>query len=215
MGVRIFAILPPMEEAVARNIVVLPPEEMAKECRAWSGLIADQIGSHIDLRREDMLPHVSLYNTAFPIGTDAVIVETLQSLTKTLAPFDIHLKGTSIVHGNIFANAERTADIDRIHETLIEALNSVREGMFNPGELALQLSSEELDRLKKTGMLLSLDAFLPHVTLARPTDSNRTAEAVSLLPQIDTSAKVDAIHLVETGPYGTCKRLIESFTFGA
>lgn len=119
------------------------------------------------------------------------------------------------VHGYVFANAEISKEIDAIHRDLIEALNPIRAGAFNAFELELKLLPEEIDRLKHTGMILSLEAFLPHVTIARPTDEARLQEALKLIPEPELSFAADAIHLVETGPNGTCKNILASFPLGA
>lgn len=194
--------------------MIIPTGAAADTCRAWSGVIADVIPSAIDLRRPDMIPHVSLYNTAYPDGAENTLLKTLTAFARTQRPFNVRLTKKAIVHGYVFMNAEISPEIDAIHRALIEAFDPVRAGAFNTFELELKLSPEELDRLKRTGMILSLEAFLPHVTIARPTDESRVEEAIGLVPDPALSFTADAIHLVETGPNGTCKKIVASFPFG-
>lgn len=204
-----------MPEMNARNIVLLPTGDAAEQCRAWSATVADRIESHIDLRRADMLPHLSLYNTAFPAGSDDALIEKLRTFATTRKPFDVRLVEAAIVHGYVFANAEISKDIDAIHRAIIDALNPIRDGGFDPSALQLKLSDRERERLEQTGMILSLEGFLPHVTLARPIDPASLEQALSLVPDVGLTFRADAIHLVESGPNGTCKRTIESFPLSA
>lgn len=100
-----------------------------------------------------------------------------------------------------------------MHEKITDGLNPLREGSYDEIELELPgLTNGMKKSLVKYGMLLAKEEYVPHVTVARPFDSARCEEAVKIFPEkIDFATRAESVSLVETGPNGTCKRIIATF----
>ncbi len=61
-------------------------------------------------------------------------------------------------------------------------------------------------------MWVAKKLYIPHVSLARSVDATQCMQALELLPDdIAYTTLVREIVLVERGPHGTCKKVLEKF----
>ena len=200
---------------VARNIVLTFDDDLSNQFIKLNERIHRAVPSKIVLNMENMIPHLTIYGTKYPAKNVGVLEARLSSLVKRLRPFTLRLNSKSIVAGTIFLDAELSKKLYTLHVKLTDGMNPFREGLYDEKELELPgLTQGMKDSLVNYGMLLSKEEYVPHVTVARPFDSQRCEEALSVLPEkIDFETKITSISLVETGPNGTCKRIIQSFPF--
>lgn len=162
-----------------------------------------------------MIPHLTVYGSSFPKKNMMKLQLHIEEISRSSKPLDLHFTSKSIVAGTIFVNANLSEELHALHVKVIGALNSLREGLYNRKELELPGTTETMKKnLLNFGMTLVKSEYKPHVTLARPFDSQRCEEAIDILPkQIDFKTTIKSMSLVETGPNGTCKRITMSAPF--
>ena len=199
-----------------RNIVLLFDESLTEKFINLSNQINQMVPSKVVLNRNDMLPHLTIYGTRFPQKNLKRLQQWLKGLIKDVVPFSLHFHSKNVTAGTVFIDAELTRELYQLHEKLVDGLNPLREGAYDEKELELPGLTDGMKRSLLTyGMLLAKEEYRPHVTVARPFDSQRCEEALSILPEkIDLRTEVNAVSLVETGPSGTCKRVLRTFPFG-
>jgi hypothetical protein len=199
-------------ETRAMNVVLLPDAPSSELFRAINARIAERTATEIDLNGSDMHPHLSLYNSAFPTDAETDVRGRLASLASSEQSFDVTIDAASMYATYAFADARVTDELRSLHERIVDALNPLRRGATPP--VPPGLTPEQEARVGELGMLLAGPAFLPHVTEGHVADVSAHDDVVRIIADgLPTTFKADAIHLVETGPYGTCKRVIESYPF--
>lgn len=199
---------------IARNTVILFDQDLNDQFMNVSRMIANGVRSDIRLNMEDMFPHISLYNTYFPEGSDEELIKVISAHVAELKPFPLRInKKSATARRYIFLDAEVTDSLRTTHESIVEQLNPLRKGMFPASESSPPGITDAMKaNLIKTGMLLSGPYFQPHVTVSHLSDVSDCELVLSMIPDnIDIQAMVRQIHLVETGPFGTCKKVLRSF----
>ncbi len=205
-----------MEQIVARNVVILFEPERATSLCDLSARVHAQTSSHILLNNTDQLPHLSLYNTCFPEDALASVVDALGTLAQQLSPVTMRIRRKSFTSGYIFLDADIDEPLTSLHEQIVNALTALRRGAFNEKELALPgITPEMKDNLINTGMVYSMRLFKPHVTITKLENLDDGPAALATIPDdINFTARVQSIHFVESGPHGTCKKMLKSFALG-
>ncbi len=199
-------------ETRAMNVVLLPDAPSSERFRAINARIAERTRTDIDLNGPDMHPHLSLYNSAFPTDAETDVRERLAALASNEEAFDVSIDAASMYSTYAFADARVTDELRSLHERIMHALNPLRRGATPP--VPPGLTPEQEARVAELGMLLAGPAFLPHVTEGHVADLSAHDDIVRIIAEgLPVSFRADAIHLVETGPYGTCKRVIETYPF--
>ncbi len=201
------------KQVIKRNIAVIFNEDVNDLFIKLSKQINRVVPSKVSLNMEDMIPHMTIYSTNFPKRNHEMIEANLEKIAQNTKPFHIRFTSKSVVAGTIFVSADISDELQAFHEKLIKVLNSLRDGLFNENELHLPGTTKKMkEYLRKYGMILVMDEFQPHVTVARPADYLRCEEALNILPnKLDIFTKVDSISLVESGPNGTCRRILNTF----
>ncbi len=65
-------------------------------------------------------------------------------------------------------------------------------------------------------MWAAKEIYMPHVTVGEPIEPGRCGEALELLPDtIDYTMQIQEVSLVDTGPHGVCKSILETFSLKA
>lgn len=203
-------------QLVARNTALLFDDALTSKFVNLSKQINLTIPSKVVLNYNEMIPHLTLYSTRYPKKNILKLERRLSELVKDVIPFLLKLTSKSVTAGTVFIDAKLSKNLYQVHEKFVDGLNLLREGAYDAKELELPgLTPGMKKSLVTYGMLLAKEEYRPHVTVARPFDSQRCQQALNLLPnKIDFTAKVVSVSLVETGPNGTCKRVLKTFPFG-
>lgn len=200
---------------ISRNVALLLKHDQPTEDRfiGWSATIGEQITSDIQLNRQNMWAHVSLYNIRLPLKNLPEMERRLASVRQELPPVELHFNETSRVLEYVFVDAVVSDALREMHERLIAALNDVREGEIHPGALDAAGNNERLrSNILETGMMLSRADFQPHVTVAHTQTAGEAEAARAMLPQrLGIRTLVPSLHLVVTGAFGTCKEIVKEF----
>ena len=200
---------------VQRNAVLLFDNDLNARFIELSEKVNQIVPSKVVLNLKNMIPHLTNYGSNFPKINLIRLPQHIEKISKSSKPLKLKFISKSIVAGTIFVDAELSKELYALHVKVTEALNSLRDGLYNRKELELPGTSETMKfNLIKYGMTLVKSEYKAHVTVARPYDSQRCDVATGMLPEkIEFETKITSISIVETGPNGTCKRIIQSFPF--
>lgn len=196
-----------------RNIVVLFDDTLTQRFITLSKDLNQKVPSAIVLNTTDKIPHMTVYTTNFPEQNEEKVIEKLQEITTHLHSFPLIFSTPVIDMLGVWINADITPELQYVHNTLVDGVNDLRDGLYDEKELvAIGDNVQRQESLVKYGMWAAKELYIPHVTLSRPIDSNRLEEALALLPaKTDYQTIIKEIAYVERGPHGTCKKILQKF----
>jgi len=199
----------------AYNIVVLPDENVREQVMDWSRRISDAFETDFNLG-DKYIPHMTIYQTAYPEKNYESILSTLENVSSELSPFEVEFNAFSPLFGFVFLDAVKTAELVNLHNTVVDELNPLREG---------NLFSEDIERLKdpnfpadfkeslRTYGFKAKDMYSPHITLTRLKNYDETESAISELNIKPLKFEVNMLYLSNVGENGTCNEIFEEFEF--
>ncbi len=210
-----------MDEAkfIRLNTVFLPDDRLNSLVLELAEQITrgkDEI-FHID--NQKYFAHLTIYAPEYPLKNYYHILSVVDDFAKNFRPtqliFDSFYVGWRYV-GIIF---KKTAEIEHLHETLLESLNPLREGRVRDSyqsEIAAgKFSPDQVTNIANYGYHNVLLAFEPHLTLARFTNET---DALELAKKLNQTIKIpltetSKLGVCEMGPNGTCTKIVQEFLF--
>ena len=192
------------------DVVILPNNELAEKAMAASQRLAP-LGSLFTLEIGKYFPHASLFMLQLK-EDDIEIVKSL--LAEIASKTDkLNLKASNFDQAHAFIDVEyaRNEQIDALHQQVIAALNTVRDGMREKDKARmLEATDLALENFQNYGYKNVGELFRPHITFTRFNEEQPTAE--SLLPKISIfDGSFTKLGLFEMGNNGTCVRKIAEF----
>ena len=123
---------------------------------------------------------------------------------------------SGVVSGQGFISLEikNSPDLQRLHESLVAALNPLREDIFRQEFLDsyhMDFPINKIQQAKQYGYPDALDLFEPHLTLSRlqsPEVAKGIAADIELVEKAFTATRFG---IYEMGEHGTCRRLIRDW----
>ncbi len=197
--------------SISCNIAILPPESITEKAIKLSKMLKKH-GTLFVLDKKKYYPHVTLYMTEFPAKNLKFVKKTLQQLTPKTKPFEIKfVRYRQSKDGYTDISFKRNKNILQLHKKVVHRINSLREGLVRPKDLARfrQFSKEKQKNLRLYGYDNVLSEFIPHLTLAKLERADK--KELSRLSNFDFSFIVKEIGLFQSAEHGTCKKLIARF----
>lgn len=196
-----------------RNIVALFDDALTKEFINLSKRIDKKLPSAIILNTFDTIPHMTVYTTNFPEQNEEKVIKKLQEITTNIPSFPLTFSTPVVDMLGVWINADVTPQLQHVHNTIVDGLNDLRDGLYDEKELvAIGDNVQRQESLMKYGMWAAKELYIPHITLSRPVDSDRLEEALAVLPaKTDYKTLLKEIAYVERGPHGTCKKVLQKF----
>lgn len=196
------------------NVVILFNEELTEELINLSHFIASKIPSKVELNRTDALPHLTIYTTNYPTKNLMKIKKKLSLVVKKFNQFTLQFSTKIVDMNTVFINAELNKTLQNLHSDVVDALNPLRDGLFDEKELALIGNNEARKKsLLMYGMWSAKKLYVPHISVARPFDQASCKQALNLLPKkIHYMTPIKHITLAERGHDGTCKKIIKIYS---
>lgn len=198
--------------SLACNIVLLASNDIAQKAITAS----ERLQAHdalFTLDERGPFPHVSLYMTQLKNTDVEEVIRLLTTIATTAPSFSLIADTYFQKEGYIDANYVRTAELDALQMTVIDAINPIRDGMRDKDKARLPLT-EGLARknLEQYGYRGVGELFRPHMTLTRFVSSAKINTS-TLPPVSDFSGQFPKLGLFEMGANGTCIRKIVEFDF--
>lgn len=192
------------------DIVLLPEEDIAAKAIRTSQELAP-LGTEFTLSPTSPAPHVSLYMTRLKTNDLPEVEKRLAEIAARTPK--VHLESDSYVQeeGYIDANYIRTPEAAQLQETIVQAINPLRDGL-RPRDIPKLENATSLVRknLETWGYRSVGELFRPHLTFTRFTNRQPIP-----LEDMDApsafSGQFARLALFEMGPNGTCIRRIKEF----
>lgn len=189
------------------GIAIYPPIDV--RTKAFS--LTNEIESRVPLtfRLDEIhLPHITLFQGAFPANAQAHLEKTIQEYCSSLREtFEIELMSELFFHpiGNIFWNTTKPQHLKDAHLQAIELFRPLTQGALmqqwierldNPHT---DLSAEQKSLVLKNGFAESGELFLPHITLGRLAEKS---DSIKLQKMFISGEKFEVLEIIG-GPLGT------------
>lgn len=163
-------------------------------------------------------PHLTVYKAEFPVSNKKVIFEGLESFSKQQKPFILTFNKIYSAWGWLGIDFKRTAGIIRIHKTILDLLNPLREGHIREKYLE-ELKTNKYSPSQKRNILeygypLVLSEYRPHLTLARFVDSRKADRIKDNLNNKKIgigSGTINSIAVVTGGEHGVVSKFIKTY----
>lgn len=165
------------------NVILLPGDTTSKRLIGLSEQVAKQVHVKYKLDGNDRPPHLSLYSAAYPLHNLDKISLVMEQLSVLAKGVEVELSGYSVFSGYLFYDALRSRRLMSLHESVVDALNPLREGLISDDQKGLfGLTKQQKAAISEYGYVSVKDTFMPHVTLARLSDPNQAEQAINVLP---------------------------------
>ena len=200
------------------DVVILPSREVSQKAVELSGEIAKDLSVFFTLHEQERIPHISIYQAAYPTKNISGIKTTLRDICAKSHSFPIELlKSSWEKEGWIAFDAHKSKDLSTFHQLVVEKLNPLREGniMLSDKENLNLYSTRERENVEQYGYVLAMDLFQPHLTITRLKESNENiiAATVQKLEGSTFTFRADTIALCTLGKHGTCVSILEIWNF--
>lgn len=197
---------------ITLNIAILPDTQTRDEVIGLSKRLSESIPTHFTLNVNDLLPHITVYQAAYPIKSVEKVKRTVSGIAKNTAPFKVIMDGVSISHHTfLFFNCIKSDKIMMLHNKIVGKANALREGQIIEN---LPIETEE-DRFDATnyGALLIGQRYSPHITLTRiknPEDKDMALQLANRIKRVEFEVK--NLIIGELGKHGTVRNIISTYS---
>lgn len=196
----------------ALNVVLLPGEEAKNKALTFSYQVTRTNSSAFQLDNYSHLPHISLYQGYYPERNVDELILRLMDIAQDSVNISIEMDGFHLSRGGfVWWNAVNSAELQALHERILEQANPLREGLIAPNirDMIDNLSDEEKDMVEKTGSVVNRELFSPHITLARLMHVSQNP--LACLRGYDTNVSFSPTNLVvaDMGQHGTVSKIVE------
>lgn len=204
------------EPKTALNVVLFPDKIASNQAKLYRQRVSNKFETEFVLDSTH-IPHITLYQGYYP---DRNISNLLTSLTKLPVwdkNFKLKMEGFSVSRNNfLWWNTVKDKPLKDLHEAVMNASNDLREGNISPNVFDMMdgLSAEEKDMVKRTGSVLNLDMFNPHITLTRLKKSDDSADVLNYLGNSDiVTFRPEAIYVTKLGQHGTVSEVVDEIFY--
>ncbi|MBI5127648.1 2'-5' RNA ligase family protein [Candidatus Roizmanbacteria bacterium] len=200
-----------MQVTESLNIVLLPDSAAQKMAISLSKKLAQRFPTEFVLNQNDVLPHITLYQTDFPKKNLERIKSTIGKISKQIKPFKIRLSSFSSLSNFLFWNIKKSEKLLALHNRIISELNPLREGYIKKELLNIKnLYPGVQEDVNHYGSLLVGKNYLPHLTITFLKKLEDVKEALKLFHyKAPINFRVQSISLGLSGRFGTVNKLIQ------
>lgn len=197
-----------MDKSESYSVAIIPPKHIIEKAIVISKKLL-QLGSLFKLD-DDHFPHISIYQSQYPIKNLNKIIESLKKQAQILKKTKLNsLSYRQIDNGFIDVVYERRSDLEDLQFKIIKSLSPLREGLKNNDDLnniniynKTQQQNINLYGYRSIGSM-----YFPHLTFTKYKEIQD--ESILLkIPSEDFSFVANKIGLFYQGDYGTCRKLI-------
>ena len=194
------------------NIAILPSEELSVKLIKWSGSISKRCKVDYSLNSVNYLPHLSLYSARYPLKNKKLVEDRVDTIVKNIHSFEITLCGFSFFSGYLFYNADKSGELSSLHETIVDTLNPLREGLISDAQKQLYgLSPMQKEAIENYGYVSVKELYMPHVSITHTGDVAQENLVKSIFPNERNSFLIKAIAISLAAEYGTFPTPIKTF----
>lgn len=203
-------------ETIKLNIAIKLPKDVADKAISLSSEINSRYNSLIKLDETGFIPHITLYQTEFPLEELQNIEEELLSLVSGEKQFEVKVAGIGTFYdGVVYLNFDVDERLKSLHERIVSQISPLRKGLVREKYSDPAFTKDLSDYQKEIALEHSspwiLNSYSPHITLAQLTNASEGKDVESKYRVPFGSFTAEEIGLYESDDGGVCKRLIASF----
>ena len=190
--------------------------ELDEATQAQAIELSQHIGKEygaINLLGNGAIPHITLFQGRFPDTNKEKIYRYVKSLQDNHSPIEICLNKKLFVRKNlnVFWMVTLSSQLMCLHLDIAKYLFPLTENLLMDQFVRLlnspNITISERERLESYGMLLSGDAFMPHVTLCK-LNSLYNKNKISGWDAPQSSFRANCIAIGELGFYGNLVKIV-------
>jgi len=208
------------EKFVRLDIAFRLPENVAKTAMKLSKEITEKDDVYFVLDDVAYFSHITIFMGEFPEKNLEKIVQAVGELARKIPSAEMMFTGNKSHLGWLGPCFYYSDNIRKIHETIIEKINPLREGRVREkhktSEYLEKLSFQQCENVEKYGYPNLMDIYEPHLTLTKlknETAAQKVADEITTKWDIN-KFKTDTIGIFVLGEHGTCRKLIREFKLG-
>lgn len=197
-------------DSISCDIVILPSPSLAAAAITASQTLR-QFDSLFVLKDGECFPHISLYMLQLQTVDLLKAEASLSAIAQACPVMYLHALRYASATGFVDAEYEKSPELIRLQDTVIRALNPIRDGMRKKDiERMRTAHGVALENFQTYGYKYVGELFRPHLTLSRFKNDN--PRALEVLGQLsDFGGACLQLGIFEMGDNGTCVRKIKTF----
>lgn len=192
------------------DVVILPDDQLATMAIQASKKL-EPYGSRFTLEQGKYYPHSSLFMLQLKTSDLEQVKASLSKIAKQNKKMNLAAKRYYQAQAFIDVEYQRNEQIDNLQNTIVTALNPIRDGMREKDNTRmLEATGLAYDNFEQFGYKYVGHLFRPHITFTRFQEEQPYAEKT--LPDLSQfDGTFTRIGLFEMGDDGTCIREIGSW----
>ncbi len=199
------------------NLAYYPPFPVRRLAIRLSDKLSQFAPTSFFLDDLNFYPHVTIYSTAFPQSNLHEIISTTQKFAAQTAPFQVEASGISVTDKSVVLELTQNPTFMSHHSRLLHSLNPLRQGYLRAKYHSKHPFFQSLSPLQQQivtefGSINASSLYRPHLSLTRFTHKPDYQKLSPLLDWFFPTFRLSQIALFGMGRYGTCTRIIKTFS---
>lgn len=203
------------------NVALKVPNDAAERAIRLSHGIAEEHKAFFILDGEELHPHITVYSTEYPANNRDKIFESLKNVSRRNKSMNLRFTDFGAEYGWIGINIKNSREILNLHKEVITELNPLRDGHIREeyGEpsrkhpIKIEFSPEQQENIDNYGHPMVMDLYKPHMTIIRLESVEEAATATEDLKWGVENFTATSLAAYRSGEHGTCRELIQEFSF--
>lgn len=203
------------DKYVRINVAVKPPKDISDKAIKISKSLSEKSKAYFVLDGKNYYPHLTIYSPEFPKKSLDKILDQIEAITSGTKTFGCRLLDLHTHDGYIDVEAELSSQFKKLHETIIEKLNPLREGhlreKYTVEENLMKLKLAQRENIQAYGYPDAMELYRPHLTLIRLEDPDEAKKLTKEIGWDIYELIVDTIAAFTMSSHGTCTGVIKEF----
>lgn len=189
----------------------MPPVDIAKYVAKLSKKISEKEKAYFILDNKNFYPHITIYSPEYPIYNFEKIINRMEKVSKKLSKTKFKFEKLDSIDGYIGTSAYYSKEMRKIHKTIINEFNPLREGYIREKFCNSNISKEEKENIQKYGHPYLMNLYNPHITITRLKNEKIAKKIAKEIKWSKREFILDKIGIYKMGKNGTCTELIKEF----
>jgi 2'-5' RNA ligase len=199
------------------NIVFKPPIEVAQLVADISSDINEKYETYFAIDNQNIFAHITIYSPEYPARNFKKVLEAVEKIAKEFSDPKFIFREVKAEQGSVTAYFDYSEEIRRIHETMVEKLNPLRENHVRQkytDSYMMKFSEEKKENIRKYGCPRSMNFYHPHMSLARLKDADLAEKVAREIRWPLKEFQIEKMGAYKMGEHGTCVELVKEFELG-
>jgi len=175
-----------MEKYLELDIALRLSEEASGEAVKWSKKLGQTGETDFVLDGKNLFPHLTVHFLKIPPEDLERLFKSIKKISRKFPPISLSSIGIRVFEGYIMVDIDAPEELKQLFKSIAEELKIENKGIFY---------------------------YQPHITLARLDDSDRAKELARKINWNVPEFHSSALAVFQTGPHGTCRKLLKKFKF--